>query len=338
MEKKKIFVLGNSRSGTTMMGRMLNKHSEVFTFGELHFFGPMWSKQTSEKKLSEVDAELLAEKLLARQRQGFLIFKLNGAEKQEAKEIVASIPANERTAIEVYKKFLEFETQRHSKTHSCEQTPPNIFYINEIIDHVPNAYVINMVRDSRDVLLSQKRKWKRKFLGAGKIPLMESLRAYLNYHPITISKLWNSAVQTGRRFETHPKVKNVKFEDVINDPEKTLRDICSFLKLEYQSQMIQVPRVGSSSSFDESSQIGTSKSVLGQWQKGGLNKAEIEICERECKSNLQHFGYAISNTKANFIQRWFYYGSFPVKLGFAFLFNLRRMKNIRQTIQKRFGI
>lgn len=33
-----IFIVGNSRSGTTMMGRILGNHTDVFTFHELHFF------------------------------------------------------------------------------------------------------------------------------------------------------------------------------------------------------------------------------------------------------------------------------------------------------------
>ena len=38
IEKKKFFVVGSSRSGTTMMGRILNNHPDIFTFHELHFF------------------------------------------------------------------------------------------------------------------------------------------------------------------------------------------------------------------------------------------------------------------------------------------------------------
>ena len=41
--EKMLFVVGNSRSGTTMMGRILGNHPDVFTFGELHFFGQLWS-------------------------------------------------------------------------------------------------------------------------------------------------------------------------------------------------------------------------------------------------------------------------------------------------------
>ena len=54
-----------------------------------------------------------------------------------------------------------------------------------------------MVRDPRDVLLSQKNKWKRKFLGANDIPFFELLRARFNYHPYTISKMWKTAVNRG---------------------------------------------------------------------------------------------------------------------------------------------
>ena len=43
---KQIFVVGSSRSGTTMMGRILGNHSDVFTFKELHFFGTIWTNNS----------------------------------------------------------------------------------------------------------------------------------------------------------------------------------------------------------------------------------------------------------------------------------------------------
>lgn len=33
-----IFIVGNSRSGTTMLGRILGLHGKVHTLEELHFF------------------------------------------------------------------------------------------------------------------------------------------------------------------------------------------------------------------------------------------------------------------------------------------------------------
>jgi len=38
LRTKKIFIVGNSRSGTTMLARILGNHDNVFTFHEIHFF------------------------------------------------------------------------------------------------------------------------------------------------------------------------------------------------------------------------------------------------------------------------------------------------------------
>ena len=46
IRNKQIFIVGSSRSGTTMMGRILGKHPDVFTFKELHFFGTIWTNCT----------------------------------------------------------------------------------------------------------------------------------------------------------------------------------------------------------------------------------------------------------------------------------------------------
>ena len=47
-DTKQIFVVGSSRSGTTMMGRILGSHTDIFTFNELHFFGTIWSKHSDK--------------------------------------------------------------------------------------------------------------------------------------------------------------------------------------------------------------------------------------------------------------------------------------------------
>ena len=96
--------------------------------------------------------------------------------------------------------FLSEITKKHGKIIACTQTPNNLFYIKDILQEYPHAKVINMVRDNRDVLLSQKHKWKRKFLGAQGIPLFESFRSMFNYHPITTSLVWNSSLSVTERF------------------------------------------------------------------------------------------------------------------------------------------
>ena len=51
---KQIFIVGSSRSGTTMMGRILANHSDIFAFKELHFFGTIWTNN-SNQELNELE-------------------------------------------------------------------------------------------------------------------------------------------------------------------------------------------------------------------------------------------------------------------------------------------
>ena len=80
--------------------------------------------------------------------------------------------------LEVYELFLKTVTDQNKSIISCEQTPKNMYYLEEILSHFPNAKVINMVRDQRDVFVVSKNKWKRKFLGASGIPLFEAIRSF----------------------------------------------------------------------------------------------------------------------------------------------------------------
>ena len=78
----------------------------------------------------------------------------------------------------------------------------------------------------RDVLLSQKRKWKRRFLGGTDLPIKESFRDWINYHPITISRIWHTAVSAADRFSNNDNVLLVYFEQLLANPETTVEKIC----------------------------------------------------------------------------------------------------------------
>ena len=115
----------------------------------------------------------------------------------------------------------------------------------------PDAVVINIVRDPRDVLLSQKNKWHRRFLGARNIPLTEAIRAWANYHPYTIARLWVAAVRTAMRYVGHPRFVSIRYEDLLKQPEETIRSLCSVTGLAFTEEMLDVPQVGSSTGMDK---------------------------------------------------------------------------------------
>ena len=62
---KIIFVIGNSRSGTTMLSRILNNHTKIRSFNELHFFNDIINEPLN-KIINYKRALVIANKILNR--------------------------------------------------------------------------------------------------------------------------------------------------------------------------------------------------------------------------------------------------------------------------------
>jgi hypothetical protein len=328
------FIVGNSRSGTTMMLRMLDNHPLVYGLNELHFFEQLWSSEDKNKAISKEEAIALAAKLLFVQRDGY-IGKTDATKYQnEATTLISEMPTDQYLAHEVYTEMMFRETTLHHKQIPCEKTPQNVFYLKEIFEIYPNALVINMIRDPRAVMLSQKRKWRRRKMGATFITKGEVFRLKVNYHPITLSRLWNAAVRAVDAFEKDERVLNVHFEDIMETPSETLQMICRHLGVEYDANVLDIPQASSSNEAD-SSEKGINKARAGNWKKGGLNDTEIFWCQKICNDLLVKHHYPLEPTPTNFLLKASYAISFPFKLAFALLLNLNRMKNITETIKRR---
>lgn len=136
-----------------MMANILENHPEVFKFHELHFFEELWTPEEREELLTIAEAVNLTARLLSAQRHDY-IFKDTGRYVDEAEQIIQTIDSNSLKSINVYEAFLSYEVSRNNCKIACENTPRNVFYIGEILDTFPNAKIINMVRDPRDILLT----------------------------------------------------------------------------------------------------------------------------------------------------------------------------------------
>ena len=328
---KQIFIVGSSRSGTTMMGRILGNHKDIFTFNELHFFGAIWTNTTNQE-LSKLEQINLLSRLFCIEENGLFSQDNISDFSDKARDVLQE---KNLSALEIYALFLNTITFENSASISCEQTPKNMYYLEEILSHFPDARVINLVRDQRDVLLSQKNKWKRKFLGATAIPLFEAIRSFVNYHPLLMSKVWSSSLQHSKRYKSHNRVKIVKFEELVSNSEETTKKICSFLEIEFQEDMLSVPVIGSSTEEDSKLRhIDSSK--IAKWEKGGLSSAEIYLSQIISSDMMKSFQYDLKKFKFPPILIVFYLLTLPIKLGMAFILNLHRMGNVLEVIKKRF--
>lgn len=340
MSSKMIFVLGNSRSGTTLMAQVLGRNADIFTFHELHFFEQLW-KPGSIEVLSKSQAISLVALLLSIQRDDYLAERMPELYETEAEKLVTTLDELLWTPPSLYRSFLQYEVANHQKSFGCEQTPRNLYYLDEILEMFPDAIVINMVRDPRSVLLSQKNKWRIRSHGAKNFPVREVIRAWVNYHPITISLLWKSAAKMSQRYMENPRVKTVKFEDFVSNPELAMREICVFSGVEFNVEMLNVSQneggVSSLKSLQNKDSRGIDKLAANSWQRGGLSSTELMISQVITGQLMQKLGYTTTKVSINplalFAQGLF----FPVHLLLAFAMNFSRAKSIVNMLKRRFG-
>lgn len=327
-----IFIVGNSRSGTTLVGRILDRHPTVFTFNELHFFEELWNPDSDSTKLSRTEAADLFAQLLNIQRNGYLTRGKTEDFIIEAERLTAELPS--LSPLSIFAAFLDYETKNSGKTRPCEQTPQNTLYIGEILKAFPEARVIHIIRDPRDILLSQKRRWKRPFL-ADNIPKKEAIRYWLNYHPITISKIWQGNINSVRRFCQDSRVKEVRFEELVSNPQQLVSEICQFLDLAYSEKLLEVPQIGSSNTRDDSVTSGIDRSKAQNWYGGGLKDVEIYWCQQFTRILMEEYGYELKAISPNPLNLTLSLFSFPLKLALAIPFNLGRVRNLKTAIARR---
>ena len=319
---KYIFIVGSSRSGTTMMSRILAKHESVYTFNELHFFSQIYTKY-KKNKIDRLSAQSVLLELFKRQYYG-LFSKNDTSEYNDlSNKILVEKTYN---IIDVFKIFIEFELNNKKKTIACFHTPNNLYYVEQISKTFSNAKFVNMVRDNRDVLLSQKNKWKRKFLGARKIPFFESLRSYMNYHPITTSIVWNSSLDITIGCKERTDFFILKFEEFLLSPDKKCKELCDFLGLNYQAEMLEVANIGSSN-ISDSKEKRIDSTKINKWQEGGLSNAEIYLAQFFSRSIMKEFNYSQMNFFLPPFKVLYFSIIFPFKLIFAFTLNLDRISN-----------
>src|SRR3954454_16713557 len=333
--QRMIFVCGASRSGTSMMGTLLGLNDQVRRLPELHFFEEISTEAERAQPLERDKAIDLANRLLLRHRHKSThrIDTSSTEFRSQAEDLGDALPPKP-TASLLYAGFLAYICALRGKPIPCDHTPRNVYYLREILGAYPNARVIVMVRDARDVLASQKHRWKMRREGFNQLPRNETLRLRANYHPVTMSLLWKSAVDAGDRYASDGRVHVLRFEDLLADGEREVSGLCDFIGLTYSPSMIEVPQVKSTFSSWKVDKRGLNPESAGRWARGALTSREIYLCERWCRAAMARHSYARSGARPSPAVAWTI-ASFPVKAGMALAANRFRTRNFREAARRR---
>jgi len=138
-----LFVGGLMKSGTTLLRALISNHPHIFGGLETHWFVDDFGvpDAASTKRLQEwfdLDDDTL------------------GALLHDVDLLDAECPRNVRM-LDVLMRHL---CQRSGKSRWVEKTPGNIFHLDAIFEHHPDAKFFHVIRDPRDVYASWKRNQK----------------------------------------------------------------------------------------------------------------------------------------------------------------------------------
>lgn len=205
------FVVGVTRSGTTLLRLMLDAHPELAVPPETHFLVDLIAAAHAG-----TGAEQLAESIVADRHWGD--FALDAA------ELRRRVAALERPdAAEIARSFYRLYAERQGKPRWGDKTPQYLKSMPAIAGLLPEARFVHLIRDGRDAALSR------------------SSRVLKDPPPQTeVAARWKRRVLRARRDARRlGHYLEARYEDLVTEPEPTLRRICEFCDLDYEPEMLR---------------------------------------------------------------------------------------------------
>lgn len=221
LKERPVFVIGHERSGTTLLMIMLGCHSR-FAVPEVGWLFPRFYPYLySYGDLNQEDnLRTLADEMLFGLNHHLWGMNLNP--RTAVDEILAM--ARERSFAGIYCAMHERFAQEQGKPRWGQKTPHNLYFVGPIRECFPNAQFIYIVRDGRD---------------AG-VDYIESAFGPTNAFCAAESwkMAWN-AVKPWREKLGSDEWLDVKYEELVREPEKVLRQVCEFLGEDYEPGMLE---------------------------------------------------------------------------------------------------
>ena len=281
-----LFIVGCTRSGTTLLQRILNNHPQLAVVNDSHF-----AIQVIRRHKGPVDPVLTPE-LVDRVRTYPRFPRLGLSE-------TAVYQAASKSG--TYSQFVSALYSDHGRLNgkqlAGEKSPGFVRHLPRLHALFPWVKTIHIIRDGRDVALSML-EWTRQ--GKGPAASFELWQE----EPIAVCALWwlkkvKAGLQDGRSLDSF-NYSEVRYEDLVANPENVLRKLADFLNLPYVREMLDY-HVGKTRNEPDLSTKRRWLPVtagLRDWRTR-MNERELELFEALAGDLLSDLGYQRSFPSAS---------------------------------------
>lgn len=286
---------------------MLNRHSQIASATETHFFDFVsrrdydwknfnlnnFTRLIGESRIKDFieSAKINKERLVKN-------FKQDPESKNQSK-----LEIDQFYKKEVFDLLMNSFLDQKAKSRLCENTPQHLYNIEEIITLYPEAKFIHIIRDGRDTTSSlMEMPWRPK-------GLLNNARFWLQ-NLKRVSKVRNKLKNDSQY------ILELRYEELILDSEASLKRICIFLDEDFESNLLdsdkdQAPVFAHwESAWKHKCMSKLNPTSVGIWKKK-LDEDQRAILNWYLKDALIGLGYESSEAKLNIKQK--------IKLGFEFI-------------------
>ncbi len=199
-----IVIGGCPRSGTTLLRRILDTHSAICC-------GPESS-------------------LLLPGRPNLAALSLGyGLDETRIREILG----RSRAQAEFVDRFMGAYAASVGTRRWAEKTPMNIRHLDWTWRHFPNARFIHVIRDGRDTVCSMREHADRRLVDGQwvRVPQTRTTEQLI--------RRWDYDVRIGMSRRGEPRYHEVRYEDLVGDPEGTLGRLFEFIGEPFEPEVLQ---------------------------------------------------------------------------------------------------
>lgn len=272
--------VGSGRSGTTLFRNIFDAHPDLAMTHEAHFVLPMALQRRRLITPSGFDSGRFLTRLYANPnfvRQGLPEPVVRAA-------LEAGAPVTFADAVRIV--FATYAAERGKRRYG-DKTPGYVTHLGLLGELFPEARFVHIIRDGRDVAM-----------------------AYLDraeWGPSTMADAalyWRSRVGRGRsagRRLGPSRYREVRYEDLVDDPEAVTRELCAFLDLDFRPQMLEFHRRGedfAASTPHPEAFRGLSQPVtkgMRDWRLQ-MTPSDVALVEAIAGDLLADLGYDVTGT------------------------------------------
>jgi hypothetical protein len=253
-EPEAIFIVGVSRSGTTLTRRILDRHSRIGLVTENHYLGHLLAWEGARyyfRRLGDLADDDTVRRLVELIYSGELQRRSRLRElspywrwltaKVPRQDIEAYLLASDRSERGIFEAFLRIYADRRGKAIIGEKTPAHLDYVETLLEWFPDGRVIHCMRDPRAIFVSELRRRREHAMGVPYRQLASVPALLEQFVLLQVVWAWARAVHRHRQLQRRypDRYRLLRFEDLVSTPQRTLDELCAFLSVQPEARMLE---------------------------------------------------------------------------------------------------